>query len=255
MNIQRFKANTEGRDFVIGDLHGELDQLKKRMTDVRFDLDVDRLFSVGDLIDRGKHSKACFELLNKPWFHAVRGNHDDFMFRWLAEPDHVHKILWMQNGGDAWAEDPVRFFAENPDFRKLAETQILVMPIAIEVELCDGRRVGIVHACCPVKDWLTMESSLCNKRIQEDALWSIRANEIFHPKPVRNIDLTVHGHDMVKAPKRRGNSVYIDTGACLHGRVIQDANIPNPRLSMMQLEHLFEVEEREWSFWVSKLQA
>ena len=78
--LKKFCANHEGRDFVCGDIHGQLRQLYQAMADVSFDPKVDRLFSVGDLVDRGAQSKDVFELLHESWFHAVRGNHETMMF-------------------------------------------------------------------------------------------------------------------------------------------------------------------------------
>ncbi|TAN30327.1 MAG: hypothetical protein EPN31_04435 [Castellaniella sp.] len=76
---QRLPANAAGRDFIMGDLHGCLDLLRVEMERIEFDPAVDRLFSVGDLIDRGPDSMGCLRLLREPWFHAVRGNHEDML--------------------------------------------------------------------------------------------------------------------------------------------------------------------------------
>ena len=43
---------------------------------IGFDPSVDRLFSVGDLVDRGPESERVLEWLDKAWFHAICGNHD-----------------------------------------------------------------------------------------------------------------------------------------------------------------------------------
>lgn len=76
---RRLPANSAGRDFIMGDLHGCLDLLQAEMARIGFDPTVDRLFSVGDLIDRGPDSMGCLRLLREPWFHAVRGNHEDML--------------------------------------------------------------------------------------------------------------------------------------------------------------------------------
>ncbi|MGB3423953.1 MAG: metallophosphoesterase [Castellaniella sp.] len=76
---QRFPANTSGRDFVVSDLHGCRDLLQEQLDLIKFDISRDRLFSVGDLADRGPDSMDCLRLLREPWFHAVRGNHEDML--------------------------------------------------------------------------------------------------------------------------------------------------------------------------------
>ena len=50
---RHFSTNTKGRDFVVGDIHGELEMLKSELVKVGFDHSKDRLFSVGDMVDRG----------------------------------------------------------------------------------------------------------------------------------------------------------------------------------------------------------
>lgn len=244
--LKHFKANHKGRDFIIGDLHGRLDLLIQEKDKLAFDKQVDRLFSVGDLIDRGMQSKACFKLLTQPWFHAARGNHEQMMFDWLSNPNPTNESLWLQNGGSVWAEDPDALFSTDHSFKELVLLQRSQMPFALEIELLDGRRIGIIHATSPVRDWDVLEESLERVEVtRRKALWEIHANEIIHPAPVKNIDLTVHGHTMVRGPKRRGNAVYVDTGACLTGERISDCYINNPRLSMLRLESLFEIEDDE----------
>jgi hypothetical protein len=81
--ILRLPTNKTGRDFVLGDLHGTTDLLRALMEYVAFDPDKDRIFSVGDLIDRGEDSPGGLALLLEPWFHAVLGNHEDMMMDYL----------------------------------------------------------------------------------------------------------------------------------------------------------------------------
>ena len=61
---------------MLGDLHGHYPALLHLLNTVQFDPTVDRLFSVGELIDRGPDSLACLQLLQQPWFYAVLGNHE-----------------------------------------------------------------------------------------------------------------------------------------------------------------------------------
>lgn len=105
-------SNQVGRDFVVGDLHGCFDLLDRLLDHVRFDAACDRLFSVGDLIDRGPESLRSLEFLDAPWFHPVKGNHEmlllDFFGSYLAtgRMDYWDEIsasdFWL-NGGE-WVE-------------------------------------------------------------------------------------------------------------------------------------------------------
>lgn len=102
-------ANTRGHDYLVGDLHGCRDLLDEALARVQFNPAVDRLISVGDLVDRGPDSLGCLRLLKEPWFHAVRGNHEDMMFQRMRWPgfrpsdERQYKNI-TQNGG-TWLFD------------------------------------------------------------------------------------------------------------------------------------------------------
>ncbi|MGC8592585.1 metallophosphoesterase [Acidithiobacillus sp.] len=80
-------ANHAGRDFIVGDLHGHPDALRTLLDHVAFDDDTDRLFSVGDLVDRGPNSAKALDLLGEPWFYPVLGNHDAMLLATLNLED------------------------------------------------------------------------------------------------------------------------------------------------------------------------
>ncbi|MBU2766125.1 hypothetical protein HAP94_07940 [Acidithiobacillus ferrivorans] len=76
--------NPIGRDFVIGDLHGCRAMLDTLLDHACFDPAMDRLFSVGDLVDRGPDSVGYLELLLESWFFSVLGNHDAMLLAYWA---------------------------------------------------------------------------------------------------------------------------------------------------------------------------
>lgn len=82
----KIPANVDGRDFVVGDLHGCYDELMLLLEHVNFNKEQDRLFCVGDLIDRGPKPKECLELLHEKWFYPVLGNHETLLLEF------IHKI-------------------------------------------------------------------------------------------------------------------------------------------------------------------
>lgn len=82
--ISRHSANPVGRDFIVGDLHGCRAMLDDALAQVSFKPGKDRLFSVGDLVDRGPDSAGCLALLEEPWFYPVLGNHDAMLMAWIA---------------------------------------------------------------------------------------------------------------------------------------------------------------------------
>lgn len=69
--------NNLGHDYVVGDLHGKRRQLLDKLDVLGFNPRHDRVFCTGDLVDRSPDSFDALKLLHEPWFHFVRGNHDD----------------------------------------------------------------------------------------------------------------------------------------------------------------------------------
>src|SRR5690606_12978431 len=105
---KRLAANKTGSDYVMGDLHGCLDLLQIELDRIGFDKEKDRLFSVGDLIDRGPDSMGCLRLLREPWFLAVRGNHEDMLIDYAYEVvmpygSRSSAQLFFRNGG-GWVQ-------------------------------------------------------------------------------------------------------------------------------------------------------
>ena len=137
--VSRFSRNTRGRDFVVGDIHGMFSHLRALLKDLEFSQESDRLFSVGDLVDRGPESSEAVKWLNFPWFHACRGNHEQFA---LDSDDPVQFDLWVnKNGGSWWLDlDDTQHEIFRAAFRDL--------PMAMEVDTVSGT-VGIVHADVP----------------------------------------------------------------------------------------------------------
>ena len=54
--------NQAGRDLVVGDVHGCFRTLARALSQLEFDPSCDRLFGVGDLVDRGPHSEGRLDL-------------------------------------------------------------------------------------------------------------------------------------------------------------------------------------------------
>ena len=213
---QKFALNKEGRDFVIGDLHGCKSDLINAMLDVSFNVTKDRIFSVGDLVDRGPDSVGCLELLDEPWFNAVKGNHE-LMFTgtvgstWDLENYYINGGEWIKELSDGEKKKWVK--------------RINQMPFAISVETPNGL-VGITHSE-PPSDWDDIEK--LSEAEYMNMVWNrdlVRKVQNWHnmrspnKDPMRprcaNVYRTYHGHTPVAEPTFAGNTKYIDTG-CVFG--------------------------------------
>lgn len=87
--------------YVVGDIHGCLDELQSLLSHMDFSPKHDTLISVGDLINRGPKSLETLEFLaNLPSFQCVLGNHDLYL---LALWQGVH---YPNHGMDAILDHP-----------------------------------------------------------------------------------------------------------------------------------------------------
>lgn len=198
--LKRFSENLQGKDYVVGDIHGCFSKLEDALNRIGFDRSVDRLFSVGDLVDRGPECQNVLKWLDYPWFYAVRGNHDDFVLRYKT----VDQDNWIVNGG-LW-------FMSLLDHEKqeLADA-MSVLPLVIEVETPNGL-VGIVHADPIIHDWSCMEEFLNeNRRNRNGVMWSRRRVESLDDSPVQNVHKVIVGHTPNPRPYVLGNVHHIDT--------------------------------------------
>lgn len=204
--IKHFNLNTKGNDYVVGDIHGCFDLLKEKLNEISFNPTVDRLFAVGDLVDRGNNSAECVKWLDKPWFHSVLGNHEQMLIDYVE--NRLDEYSYYCNGGEWLICDFDSRFAYAELFKQL--------PIAIEIETGNGL-VGIIHADCPVHDWKLLESNL--EKHKDFCLWSRETMSNGRDTPVLNVSKIYHGHTSndEMSIKRICNQIFIDTGAVFGG--------------------------------------
>lgn len=204
MNVQRVPLNTRGRDFFVGDIHGLFARLQALLERAGFDATRDRLFTPGDLVDRGPDSLAALQWLQKHWFFSTRGNHEQMAINFAR--GHNHPFQYERNGG--------RWFIDLPAAQQLEIAERFErLPLAIELERPGGIRVGFVHAEVPWNDWSRLERWGHKKDAIETALWArtrIDASDTTH---VSGIDLVIVGHTPVPNFGMLGNVLYTDTGS------------------------------------------
>lgn len=197
--LRRYAPNRTGRDLVCGDIHGAFSALSEALSAVQFDPSRDRLFSTGDLVDRGPESAQALDWLDFDWFHPVRGNHDDYVRRFLT----CDRDNWRANGG-AWFDGLAR--DEQHEFA----ARFADLPLAIEVDL-GGVSVGIIHAGSPVADWADLPAALATRAGRDACLWSRARYDAHDATPVSGISAVFCGHEPLARPVQLGNTVYIDT--------------------------------------------
>lgn len=206
--VRRFRSNTTGRDFAVGDIHGHFSRLDAALAAVKFSPEHDRLFAVGDLVDRGPESLEVLAWLDRPWFHAVCGNHDLMTWR-RAMSNPIQDVDHRAHGGE-WLD------ACDSDSQTRIAASLHALPLAIEVETPHGV-VGLVHADFPYDDWQAIHGDTFSPQDEDACLWSIDRYRAQYSQPVRNIRAVIHGHLTLRKMVQLGNVYYIDTGGWQDG--------------------------------------
>ncbi|HHP5647326.1 TPA: metallophosphoesterase [Klebsiella pneumoniae] len=207
---QRINGEEWRRVLVCGDLHGCYTNLMNRLEVVGFDPAQDLLISVGDLIDRGTENVECLDLINQPWFRAVRGNHEQMMLDAVMSAGSIQH--WIQNGG-SW------FYNLDADQQILAKSLVrkaAELPLIIEVEK-GGKKFVICHA-----DYPHDEYEYGKPVDSQQAIWSrerISLSIDGFSSSISGADLFIFGHTPALQPMRIKNQLYIDTGAVFNGNL------------------------------------
>lgn len=233
-DIAFLPENLRGRDFLLSDLHGELALLQRLLEHVRFDPQRDRLISVGDLVDRGPSSLEGLALLQEPWFHAVKGNHEAyFVYNVFAMMEYV-RFKPSQAMGDAWLAEA---WARHPEkikaYARLAEALPTVLTHA------GAQRFHVVHGALSCRGSLLDDAALDRLQLLGEATeadwcemqWRSRAvdgagktlrqsgglivpespADTWHPR----LSLTICGHTVCpELPVLVRSHLHIDSGGC-----------------------------------------
>jgi serine/threonine protein phosphatase 1 len=204
--VKHFVRNTRGRDLAVGDIHGCATKLKTALRAIGFDVERDRLFAVGDLVDRGHENDEAIELLDEPWFHSVLGNHEQMAIRFAH--GELPAGFYVQCGG-GWN-------VANPQSRRMEIADAFsTLPAAIEVETANGL-IGIVHADYPLHRWQDIHDALIGpdrEQVQKCLLWSRDRFDQENRDNVDGVRAVIVGHTPLVRYSSLGNTIYIDTSA------------------------------------------
>ena len=214
--VQIAENPRSGRDFVVGDVHGEFPTLERLLERVAF-TPSDRLFALGDLVDRGPQSADAIAWLESGRITlSVRGNHEQMLLERLDSAEREGRLPWTT---PQWFVDEVPP-AHWPRWREA----IWKLPIAATVRTAAGP-VGLVHAAPTARHWETM----CT-RIEDghgDTIWlamnstarargdARRAAEEGVPTDgtIHGVRAVLTGHAVGGDVTRTANVLHVDTGS------------------------------------------
>lgn len=231
LQVFRYNSNEVGQDYIVGDLHGCYDELLNLLEVNNFDKAVDRLFSVGDLCDRGVKSLECLDLIGEPWFFSVIGNHEAMLINYLekildGENKESDKKNYYENGG-AWVEKEIRF--NSIISPRLFDIYLKLIALPVIITVGDGKdRFNITHAeLAPSLMSVTDHdidnnfNSLSEKsrdKLLNHAIWGrtlFKSYMDFKESTdlYTGLSVTYCGHSIVRKPFMADSHYFVDTGA------------------------------------------
>ena len=197
------ELNKVGRDFVVGDLHGQIKQLFKQLANINFNFSLDRLFCTGDLIGKGMDSIACLNLLTEKWFYSVMGNHEQLFLLGFTSSQYWD-LLKVDSGN--WLTDNLDRFDLLMRWKTLID---IAMPLTRTIKV-NNLRVGVSHASA-LNNWTTLQSGDLSDSDMWETLWSRPLQEKVNCLPISSVDYVVHGHTPVPSVVKVNNRFWIDT--------------------------------------------
>ena len=219
------RATPKGhRAYVIGDVHGCLDQLDRLLARIEREIDErpkkrTSIVFLGDLIDRGPASAQVVERLRTYAFrdvatHFVMGNHEEVMLRVLAGETSLLPS-WLRFGGEetlqSYGVDPAALAGKKPQ----ETVDILRSAVPAEhVDFLDSFADSIsfggylfVHA--GIRPGIDL-----SEQDRNDLRW---IREPFLDDPTDHGFVVVHGHTITNSVEVTPNRIGIDTGAFCTG--------------------------------------
>jgi len=169
-----------------------------------FDFDLDRLFALGDIIDRGDNSEGCVALLNEKWFFSVLGNHEAM----FLEQYETNDFTWLgPNIGNQWI---AKWADDKGQLKQWAHAIQHKMPLTITLDY-HGFTIGLVHAKAP-ELWPIRAEKRVSLAQHNEEIWD--RTEFYNRTeltPYRGIDIVLMGHNPVKKITLNGNRIWLDT--------------------------------------------
>ncbi len=210
------------RIFIVGDIHGCLDPLKRMMDKIKWRPEKDGLIFLGDYIDRGVDSKGVVDFIieisdSSPYVQCLMGNHENILLDFLSSGD---PRLLLLNGGMTTLES---YQAE-----ERGETDALIPPehvaffqdLFLYIELDD---YYVVHA--GFRPGVEVE-----KQSTEDLIW-IREPFIFSDHDFGK--KVIFGHTPLAEPLVMDNKIGLDTGA-VYGNKLTCLEIPRMKFHSVE---------------------
>lgn len=129
--------------YVIADPHGEYDRYQRLLDLIGFS-DVDTLYILGDVVDRGGIGgiDMLLDLMDRPNVIMLLGNHESMCLKAIDQPDNQRAVShWTRNGGQVTCD---ALFRLPEEARGRVLDFLRALPDHLDLE-AGGRRFHLVH--------------------------------------------------------------------------------------------------------------
>lgn len=205
--------------YACSDIHGVLDLWKQidQFTD-----STDKIYFLGDAIDRGPHSWETFKAIYlNPKVEYIKGNHEDMLVKAMKDYEGYSNAyqIWMQNGGIETVDD----FLDN-EFKENWIREIENLPTHLKYVNKNGEEIYMSHAgftLHKIGDEIIIPED-------EDLIWDrdhlysnffdqncVNCYSVFGHTPIQTQDRYTGEPGALYLP---GNKICIDNGAFFSGQ-------------------------------------
>lgn len=129
--------------YVMSDIHGQYEAYERMKEKIRFAPD-DKLYIIGDVIDRGPDSMlVLLDVMTDDRITLLIGNHEDMMLRSKLDADMKHG--WYRNGAGATERSIEKEKLTELDVKQIEE-YLLACPLVIPDLNVNGNKYYLAHA-------------------------------------------------------------------------------------------------------------
>ena len=208
---------TDQKIFVIGDIHGCLDMLKRLLDKINWSPDKDRLIFLGDYIDRGEEPKGVVDYIldltrQSSLVECLKGNHEAMLLDFITGRD---RFMFIINGGWKTLESYGMYETDEDDSAIPSEHRAFYESLKLYIELED---YYVVHAGFKPRMDITEQT-------EDELLW-IRKS--FVKSKYDFGKRVLFGHTPFKEPLVMKNKIGLDTGA-VYGNKLTCLELPELR--------------------------
>jgi nitrite reductase/ring-hydroxylating ferredoxin subunit len=205
------------RTFIVGDIHGCLEEFELLLRKMDFHPSKDRLISVGDLVGKGPKSLEVVRRMRELGATTIRGNHEARVLSFMDSSE-ARRRAGSEHQQIAASLDPddAAYLRATPLWLEIPEHSALVVHAGFDPrEPLESQSPEVLMNVRSIKP-----DGTPSKRVDDGPPWASQ---------YRGKRLVLYGHDAIRGLQLRPSSVGLDSG-CVYGGELTAIELPGRRL-------------------------